>query len=233
MKQTGRMAAKNESVAIPADWSLWPLAHLLPNRLPPIRLRHGQVIWLLTELGFGEGVSRHTFHVYIKSLRKLGIPFGRERFLTGRRRRLAHYSYIQIMELALALSLRVYHVIPNSILKEIVRHRSLLCRFYERAYSRRRSGEGRPIVVHVKNRQRIELRGLFLDLNIKFSGGQLLHFGPLKLLPPAKALSLFGESATPSRRFLPFNLSLLSEQVIALALLAPVIRSGPHARTDS
>jgi hypothetical protein len=197
----------------------WPPARHLPNRPPHIHLGHGQVIWLLTELGFAEGVTRHTFHVYVKSLRQIGIPFGRRiKFRTKTRNRRAYYDYLQIMELAVALSLRVYHMVPDAILKEIVRYRDVLSRFYQIAYSRRRSGEGSPIIVHVKSRQRLELHGLFLDLNIRFSGGQLLHFGPPRLLPPAKALVLFDESTAPARRFLPLNLSLLAEQVVALAV---------------
>lgn len=217
---------------IPASWPLWPFAYLLPSRLPEISLRHGQVIWLLTELGFAEGVTRHTFHVYIKSLRKLGIPFGREKFRTKARNRLAYYDYLQIMELSLVLSLRVYHVVPDSILKEIVRYRRTLSSFYRRAYSRRRSGQGRPIIAQINFRQQMELRGLFLDLNLRFSGGRLLHFGPPRLLPPSKALECFGKSTAPARGFLPLNLSLLAEQVVALGLLAPTVRSGPRPEAE-
>jgi hypothetical protein len=196
-----------------------PTTHLLPDKIPPIRLGHGEVIRLLTELGFAEGVTRHTFHVYVKSLRRIGIPFGqRIRFRTKTRNRRAYYDYLQIMEVALALSLRVYHVVPDSILKRIIRHRDVLSRFYQRAYSQRKSGEGSPIVAHIKPLQQLKLRGLFLDLDIQFSGGQLLHFGPPKLLPPSKALVLFDQSTAPSRRFLPLNLSLLAEQVVALAV---------------
>ena len=49
-----------------------------PGNLPSIRLTHGQAIWVLTMLGYGDGVSPKTFYEYIKSLRKLGIPFGRQ-----------------------------------------------------------------------------------------------------------------------------------------------------------
>jgi hypothetical protein len=88
--------------------------------------RHGQVMWLLTELGYSDAVSRSTFHEYVKSLRKLGIPFGRMKFQTKHRRRLADYSYCHVMELAITLSLRVYHVVPDSVLREIIRYRSRL-----------------------------------------------------------------------------------------------------------
>lgn len=222
------MAARNRFDEIPADWSRWPLVRLLPKKLPPIDLRHGQVIWLLTKLGYADSVTRHTFHVYIKSLRKFGIPFGKQQFRTkhgGGKQTI--YSFIHIMELALTLSLRIYHVIPDSILKEIIRHRRLLSGYYLKAYSQRYTGAGGPIVIQVKRRKEIELRGVYLDLNIKFSGGRLRSFGPPKLLSPSKALSLFDEAAAPNRRFLPLNISILAEQIAALSVLAPTIRRGP------
>ena len=43
--------------------------------IPQLALSHGQVIWLLTELGLRQGVSKSTFNHYVKSLRRLGIPF--------------------------------------------------------------------------------------------------------------------------------------------------------------
>jgi hypothetical protein len=200
-------------------------ANVLPNKLPPIKLRYGQVMWLLTELGYREAVSQSAFHEYIKSLRKLGIPFGRERFQTKHRRRLAEHSYCHVMELALALSLRVYHVVPDSVLRGIIHNRSRLHQLYRRAYARRRSGPGRPIVIKVKGREPIELRGLFLDLGIRFSGGHLVHFGPPKLLSSSEALRQFTRAATP---VLTMSLSLLSERVVTLAQRAPDIRSGPQ-----
>jgi hypothetical protein len=47
----------------------------LPAMLPSIRLRRRQMVWVLGQLGYGAGVSATTFYEYIKSLRKLGIPF--------------------------------------------------------------------------------------------------------------------------------------------------------------
>lgn len=195
---------------------------------PRIRLRYGQVMWLLTELGYGAGVSRNTLHEYLKALRRLGIPFGHVKFQTRHKRKLAEYSYCHIMELAIVMSLRVYHVIPDSVLKGIVRYRGQLQRIYRRAYVERRSGAGSPIIVEATDRAPIELRGLFLDLDIRFSAGHLVRFGPPKLLTCIEALELFSESTLTRRTFLPMSLSLLSEQVAALALAAPTVRSGPQ-----
>jgi hypothetical protein len=78
-------------------------------------------------LGYGDGVSPKTFYEYIKSLRKLGIPFGRQT-LRSQKRTLAYYGYSELMELAVTLSLRVYHVVPDSVLTAIVDNRSKLHR---------------------------------------------------------------------------------------------------------
>jgi hypothetical protein len=204
---------------------------LLPDKLPPIKLRHGQALWLLTELGYRGTVSSATFYEYVKSLRKLGIPFGHEKFLTERGRRLAVYSYFRMMELAVALSLRVYHVVPDSVLRGIIQHRSHLDRLYRRAYEQRNSGAGSPIVIAADRYKRIVFRGLFLDLNIKFSGGHLICFGPPRLLPPIQALNQFNENIALARPFTPISLSILSEKIISLALRAPYIRSGPRGRS--
>jgi hypothetical protein len=43
--------------------------------VPRLALTHGQTLWLLSELGFREGVTASTFNHYVKSLRRLGVPF--------------------------------------------------------------------------------------------------------------------------------------------------------------
>jgi hypothetical protein len=208
------------------------VADLPLSRLIKITLRYGQVMWVLMELGYGAGARRETLNEYIKALRKLGIPFGGTKFQTDHRRRLAEYSYDHIMELAIVLSLRVYHVIPDSVLKGIIQYRTTLHRFYRRAYAQRRRGLGSPFVIKAKNCAPIELRGLFLDLDIKFSAGRMVRFGPPKLLSPVEAVTVFGQSTFSGKRLLPMSLSLLSEEVVALVLAAPTIRSGPPPQSD-
>jgi hypothetical protein len=70
------------------------------------------------------------------------------------------------------------------------------------------------------------MRGVFLDLQIKFSGGRLVSFGPPRSLSPFEAIEMFAERDLAARAFLPINLSLLSERVVTLALNAPKIRRG-------
>jgi hypothetical protein len=61
------------------------------------------------------------------------------------------------MELATVLSLRVYHVVPDAVLKGIASHRRQLYRLYRRAYAERRSGAGKPTVITVGACEPIEL----------------------------------------------------------------------------
>ena len=130
----------------------------------------------MARLGFQGAASKSTFYEYIKSLRKLGTPFERGKIGYGRKAK-ANYTYCHLMELALALTLRVYHVVPDLILMEIVRHRRGLNRLYRRAYAERCTGLGAALTIKTGSGL-IHIRGAFLDLNINFSGGKLASFGP-------------------------------------------------------
>jgi hypothetical protein len=69
-----------------------------------------------------------------------------------------------------------------------------------------------------------------VDLQMDFSGGTLVRFDPAKLISPFEAIKVFASRETAARAFLPINLSLLAERLVATALQAPKIRRGPHAR---
>ena len=191
----------------------------LPKTVPDIGLRLGEVMWVLARMGFQGAAGKSTFYEYLKSLRKMGIPF--ERGVLGYARRgLANYSYYHLMELALVLTLRVYHAVPDSVLIGIVRHRRSLNRCYRRAYIERSSGLGSPILISLGTRRPLTVRGVFLDLQIDFSGGKLTAFGPPKALSPYAALTLMLERGLAARAFQPINLSLLSERLFSAAFQA-------------
>jgi hypothetical protein len=196
--------------------------------LPEIELHHGEALWVLAQVGFQGAAAKSTFHEYIKSLRKLGTPFERGKIGLARRR-LANYSYCHLMELALVLTLRVYHVVPDSILAEIIRHRARLYRHYRQAYAERCTDVGAPIVIEATGHAPIRVRGVFLDLQINFSGGKLAKFGPPRLLSPFEALTMFAERDVAARALLPINLPLLTERLVSTALRAPLIRRGPRS----
>jgi len=194
-----------------------------PINLPRIALNHGRALWVLQELGFRGNASDSTFYEYIKSLRKVGTPFRQGEIGLARRGR-ANYFYYHVMELALALTLRVYHAVPDSVLAQIIHHRRSLYRHYRRAYIDRSSGLGTLTEIHTDTGATFALRGVFLDLQINFSGGRLVSFGPPKALSPAEALQAFAGRDLAARAFIPINLSHLAERVVTLALSAPLPR---------
>ena len=192
-------------------------SEILEVSLPDIKLRHGEVLSVLSQLGFQGSASSSTFYEYIKSLRKLGIPIKRGSVgFAGRGH--AYYSYYHVMELALVLTLRVYYFVPDSLLTEIARFRSVLWRYYRRAYAERKGENGTPIIVRANGHTAIHLKGVFLDLKMNFSGGRLTKFGPPKLLSPFEALTVFARQDIAARAFQPINLSSLAERVISTAL---------------
>jgi hypothetical protein len=197
----------------------------LPAILPNIGLHHGEALWVLSQLGFQGTASKSTFYEYIKSLRKLGTPFDRGR-IGYVRRGLANYSYYHLMELALVLTLRVYYVVPDSLLVKIIRHRRSLYRHYRRAYAERSSGHGAPITIRASGHVNMRMHGVFLDLQMNFSGGKLGKFGPPRLLSPFDALVVFAERDVAARALLPINLSRLSAELVLTALRAPKITRG-------
>jgi hypothetical protein len=198
-------------------------------RFDRIALTHGQALWVLRELGFSEGSSAATFNDYIKSLRKLGSPFERGK-LGFKRRGLANYTYYHLMELALVLTVRVYYVVPDAVLREIVRHREQLYQLYRRAHTAH-SKAAAPITVALPGHNAFEISGLFLDLGLKFSAGRLVSFGPPRLLEPFEALRAFAKSDQVARALLPINLSTLADRVISAAIRAPIIKRGPRQTT--
>jgi hypothetical protein len=200
----------------------------LPRTLPKINLNHGQALWVLSQLGFRGTASESTFHEYIKSLRKLGTPF-EPRKIGLLRRGHANYHYNQLMELVLTLTLRVYHVVPDSLLRQIIRNRSSLNRHYRRAYAQRCTGIGAPLVLEGTRRIPISIRGVFLDLQVDFSGGMLVSFGPPRSLTPVEALQIFADRDLAARALLPINLSLIAERVVELSRCAAL----RHHRTNA
>jgi hypothetical protein len=202
----------------------------LPTRLPDIALNRARAIWVLSQLGFRGNVTASTFTEYIKSLRKLGIPFATGDIGLARRGQ-GNYSYCHLMELALVLTLRVYHVVPDPLLARVVRYRRNLYRKYRNAYAQRCTGTGAPIIVQTEGSAAFPMRGVFIDLQIDYSGGKLVNFGPPKSLSPFDAFLLFAKGDVAARSLVPFNLSILAEKVVEHSLKAPIIRRGPRPRT--
>jgi hypothetical protein len=192
--------------------------------LSEITLTHGRALWVLRQLGFGQQ-GEATFNYYIKSLRKLGVPFTLEdsKTWTGR---LAFYSYEHLVELSLALTLRTYGILPDAVLRALVRYRPRLRAIYREAYDQRRRITKISIHNMQSRRSSIEVSGVYLDLQMRFSGRQIESFGPPRLVRPWAALRNFVDTFDRSRPVLPVHISALAEQIAELATRAPGIRRG-------
>jgi hypothetical protein len=166
-------------------------------------------------MGFRGEAGHSTFNEYIKSLRKLAIPVLGQR--ATRRGRVIVYSFENIMDLVVALLLRVYGNVPDPVLKEFVAARQKMHPIYRRAYAERRSGLGKPIRLDLGSRM-VEIAGVFLDLRLAYAGGRLLSFGPPEAISPEEALARFAASEVATAVFMPIRLSPLCEEVAHLAL---------------
>lgn len=218
---TPRLASRQNELAHPA--SAWPVAE------GKIALSHGSVVWVLSELGFKGGASRATFNSYIKSLRKLGIPFFTAE-LGLRPNQPAVYSYEHIMEISVALAMRFYFAIPDVVLQGLKRWRPRLYPLYRAALSSHAAERDGQILVTAGATQ-FTVHGIFLDPRLEFAGGRLVSFGPPKVLSAAEALQRFATSTIADRASLPIPLTELATKIVELAESAPIIRRGPRPQT--
>jgi hypothetical protein len=195
--------------------------------VPDIELTHGRAVWVFGALGFSDGVSSRTFNYYIKSLRKLGIPFVRGEAGLGTSK-LARYSYNHMMELGLALTLRVYGILPDPIVAGLIQFRQELYPLYLQAYVDASEGVGAPVWIQGRRPEKFRMSGVYVDLQIRYVRGQILEFGPPRAMPPFDALQLFATAQRPGSPHVPFNLSALALDVVDSAKRAPNIRRGPR-----
>jgi hypothetical protein len=205
-------------------------ARVTSDLVPDLQLSHGRALWVLSKMGFAAGVTPLTFNYYLKSLRKLGVPFAHGEAGMGSGKPV-HYSFNHMMELCLALTLRIYGILPDPVLAGLVQSRHELHAFYRRAYLEYTTGLGAPVQVTAKNRSPFEMSGTYLDLHIRFGGGRAFEFGPPRLLSPFEALRVFARLDTPGRAHLPLNLSSLAIRMVECAETAPSLRRGPPPRS--
>jgi hypothetical protein len=197
--------------------------------VPLLALRHGQVLWLLSELGLRRGVSESTFNHYVKSLRRLGVPFGRRKGRTERGPEVT-YNFEDLMELTLALLLRVYGTLPDVVTNGLRSFREDLRPIYRQAYFDSLKKVYPAARVSTPNGERITVQGLFLDLNIRYSAGQAVQFGPPKALWPFEAMSVFAQSEIAARSYLPLNITVVAQMIAERTRVAPTIPRGSYAR---
>lgn len=198
--------------------------------VPHLALSHGQTLWLLSELGFREGVSLSTFNYYIKSLRKLGVPFERGKGQSEGRRHVT-YEFEELMELSVALLLRVYWTLPDTVIAGLRDFRKDLLPIYRRAYFELRAHKCPPARISAPGALRTIMSGLYLDLNIRYSGGRMIKFGPPRAISPFEAASRYARAVVPARSCLPLNVSTIAGMIVARVPGVPSIRRGRAPRS--
>ena len=199
------------------------------HQVPRLALSHGQVIWLLTELGLRRGVSKSTFNHYVKSLRRLDIPFSRRKGGSERGPEVT-YNFEDLMELTLALLLRVYGTLPDVVTNGLRNFRKDLRPLYRQAYSDSLKRVYPAARVTTPNGERLTVQGLFLDLNIRYSAGRAIQFGPPRALSPFEAMSVFAHSEIAARSYLPLNITPVAEMIAERTRETPTIPRGFYAR---
>ena len=197
--------------------------------IPQLALTHGQVIWLLTELGLRQGVSKSTFNHYVKSLRRLGIPFARRKD-TSERGPGVTYNFEDLMELTVALLLRVYGTLPDVVTDGLRSFRADLRPIYRQAYRDTQKRIYPAARVSTPDGDRLMVHGLFLDLNIRYSAKHAIQFGPPKALSPFEALSVFARSEIAGRSYLPLNITAVAQMIAERTRQTPTIPRGFYAR---
>ncbi len=197
--------------------------------IPRLALTHGQTIWLMTELGLHHGVTTSTFNYYIKSLRKLGIPFEKGKGQSDGHRHVT-YDFEELMELTVALLLRVYGTLPDTVVAGLRNFRDELRPIYRQAYFDSMTRTHPAARVSERGGNRAVVDGLFLDLNIRYSAGQMIEFGPPKAISPFEAVATFARAEVPARSYLPLNVTAVAEMIVGRTRVLPSIRRGRGAR---
>ncbi len=166
---------------------------------PSLALRHSAAVAVLARMGFQGDVPEETFKGYIKGLHKLGVPFTLGACRPGAW--LAVYTYEHLMELAVALSLRTYNILPDSLIDDLIAHRAALHRLYGEAWREAARTLPRPIAFRGRGGVAHVAAGPYLDLQIVQHGRRFTMGGAPQLLNTADALERFGD--TVATAFLP------------------------------
>lgn len=192
------------------------------DAIPELHLAHAQALWVLARLGFRNGGSFLTFHGYIKSIRRYGIPFPPEECVGGRPNNYV-YRYEHLIELAVALSFRIHRALPWDVINVLAKNRVELRSIYRRAYAERETGAGQPICIRADNEQ-FFAKGLFLDLNFSYVDDRLVSLGGPRALTPAEALHAYLSQRPGSQIRPPIALSEIATLLVGLTRDIPTVR---------
>jgi hypothetical protein len=192
--------------------------------LPDLHLTHGQVAWALSG---GQPPTNQTLD-QLRYLRQLGIPFTKEELGVGRGNRIT-YTYDHLIECGVALAGLRRGLRFREVAKILIEHRDHLRKTYRRAFE-----EQPPLALNaewVKSRGKIRSlleNEIFLRLHDRFSEKP----GEYEIVCPQEpgAESMIGDIVEryPGGEIRPMlPLTHLVLELVAWALEAPIIKSGP------
>lgn len=192
---------------------------------PKFDLSHGQAVFVLQHLFDGSATSGSAFDSYIKYLRRAGIPFDADELGVGAGTNIV-YAYEHLMELAVALFLKSQAILPKDVVQVLANLRKELRPIYQLAWTERDTGLGKPIWVQTGKTRKFRLKGVYLDLQLRYTeGGFLTTTGP-SALGPADYIRAVGTQHRRQYFRDPIPLSELAEDVLRLAEAAPEIKRG-------
>lgn len=198
----------------------------LPDDPPDLAMRHSAAVTVLAKMGFQGEVADETFRGYIKGLRRLGIPFS-----LGATRRpgvwLALYGYEHLMELAVALSLRAYNILPDSLVEHLIERRDALTPLYVQAWRQCARNPQPHAIFRGRGGVAQVPAGPYLDLQIVQHGRGFGMSGSPRLISTAEALELYGSSVATA--FLPGPVRIAG----LVQLMARSLGHPPPGRTRS
>lgn len=176
-----------------------------------VTLPLGRTLALLMELGLSSGVSDVTFREYVKGLRRLGIPFPKGTRGPGGGR--VAYGLGDLMELAVALTLRVYGVLPDTVVADLRRHRDLLRATFARAASSREVALLPAARIIAAGEPDLVVDGLFLDLDLRYEFGRVARLGTPRAVTAYEAVQAYGNATRWDRACLPLDLTGLARRI--------------------
>jgi hypothetical protein len=195
--------------------------------IPQFRLTHGQLLWTLCQGAAPVGPRRRLLLDQLRYLRQLKIPFNEQRRGKGRGRPI-HYSFEEMMEIAIGLFALRRGVRPHLVADLLVTNRTALRRSFRRAL------EDQPATAleasWVKSRGK-EIPLLADEQFLRLHNRMLEAPGTYELVKPGEAqalLDVFGQ-----RELFPdgtaeilIPLTRLVLELIYWARQAPEIRPG-------
>ncbi len=190
-----------------------------------IALGHGQVRYVLRHvLQLGEE-SDSALDATLKLLRRNGIPFARHEMPGGPGINVV-YRFEHIMELAVALFLHRQAILKKDTITLLAQLRDELTPLYRRAWLERDRGLGSRVSIKIGDAEPLRASGLWLDLGLRYSPGQVLTTAGPNLLGPTEAVR---ELITVNRqRYFrdPIRISDLAVAVVGLSKSPPEFRRG-------